>query len=65
MTTDTLLLTKDQIKKMAQLVERFPEIDDYTLEIDNSSGIGPTYTIKFSLYLDNDFKVDITDVTTW
>ena len=50
---------------MAQLVERFPEIDDYTLEIDNGSGIGPTYTIKFSLYLDNDFKVDITDVTTW
>ena len=64
---DQILLTKKQIEQMHELSSRFPEVDNFTLEIDCSSGIGPVYRLRFCLFKsDSDnTTVDITDVTTW
>lgn len=64
---DQLLLTRKQIEQIHALSEKFPEVNDFTLEIDNTSGIGPVFRLKFCLFqsdIDN-VTVDITDVTTW
>ena len=64
---DQILLTRKQILQMHELASRFPEIKNFTLEIDNSSGIGPALRLKFQLFTvgADDSTVDITDVTTW
>ncbi len=52
---------------MHELVSKFSEVDNFVLEIDNRSGIGPELRLKFTLFGfdDNNATVDITDVTTW
>lgn len=62
---ETLLLTRKQITAMADIAERFSEVQNFTLEIDNTSGIGPAYRLKFSFFNDDDVNVDLTDVSTW
>lgn len=64
---DQILLTRKQIEQMHELSSRFPEVDNFTLEIDNSSGIGPELRLRFCLFnADSDnITANITDVTTW
>ena len=62
-------LNRIQIEKLAKMAAHFKEVEWFTLEEDNSSGIGPTVVVKFNLFNDKDkdidTTVDITDVTTW
>lgn len=60
----TFTLTQTQIKTLAELADRFKEIPEFDIHVDNSSGIGPTYTVKFQLF-GKDIQVDNTDVSTW
>ena len=60
-----LVLNRDQISKLNQIVEHFKEIQKFTIEVDNSSGIGPGIRVKFDLFENNDTTVDITDVKDW
>jgi len=62
-------LNRTQVEKLAKMVEHFKEVEWFTLEETNTSGIGPTVTVKFNLFNDDDkdidTTVDITDVSTW
>ena len=62
-------LNRKQVEKLAQMAEKFPDVEWFTLEENLSSGIGPTVVVKFNLFNDNDkdidTTVDITDVSTW
>lgn len=69
MAADTFNLNRKQIAKLSQMAEHFKEVEWFTLEANNASGIGPTVTVKFNLFQDHDkdvdTTVDITDVSTW
>ena len=58
-----------QVEKLAKMAEHFKEVEWFTLEATNTSGIGSTVTVKFNLFNDDDkdidTTVDITDVSTW
>jgi len=62
-------LNRTQVEKLAKMVEHFKEVEWFTLEESTTSGIGPTVTVKFNLFNDDDkdidTTVDITDVSTW
>jgi hypothetical protein len=65
----TLSLNRKQIGKLTEVVNHFKEVEWFTLEEVHTSGIGPSVTVKFNLFNDNDkdvdTTVDITDVSTW
>lgn len=58
-----------QVEKLAKMAAHFKEVEWFTLEESNTSGIGPVVTVKFNLFNDDDkdidTTVDITDVSTW
>jgi hypothetical protein len=62
-------LNRTQVEKLAKMAAHFKEVEWFTLEESNTSGIGPTVTVKFNLFNDDDkdidTTVDITDVSTW
>ena len=60
-----IVLSREQINKLTEIVNHFPEINHFTLQVDSSSGIGPGVHVKFDLFGTDDVKVDITDVTNW
>ena len=66
---DQFALNRTQVLKLAKIAEHFHEVEWFTLETNNASGIGPTVVVKFDLFndsdKDNDTTVDITDVSTW
>ena len=57
-------LTQTQIKTLADIAKRFPEVPQFEIVEDNSNGIGPTTTVQFEL-LGKEVKVDNTDVSNW
>ena len=65
----TFTLNRTQVEKLAKMAAHFNEVEWFTLEETNTSGIGPTVTVKFNLFNDDDkdvdTTVDITDVSTW
>jgi hypothetical protein len=65
----TFTLNRTQVEKLATMAAHFKEVEWFTLEESNTSGIGPTVTVKFNLFNDDDkdvdTTVDITDVSTW
>lgn len=58
------ILTQTQIKTLAEMSKRFPEVPQFEIVEENSSGIGPTQTVVFEL-LGKDVKIDNTDVSNW
>jgi|TARA_R110000868_G_scaffold100049_4_gene275105 hypothetical protein len=67
--SSTFTLNRTQVEKLAKMIQHFKEVEWFTLEETRCSGIGPTVTVKFNLFndndKDNDTTVDITDVSTW
>ena len=65
----TFTLNRSQVEKLAKMAAHFKEVEWFTLEESNTSGIGPSVTVKFNLFNDDDkdvdTTVDITDVSTW
>lgn len=61
-----LSLNRKQLGQLVRIFEQFKDTDSFTLQSSSSSGIGPTVTVKFSLFGDEqDTTVDITDLSTW
>ena len=61
-------LNRNQIYQLAELADKFPKAEWFTLESDSSSGIGAVITVKFTAFdttKDFDTTVDITDLSTW
>jgi hypothetical protein len=63
-----MYLHKDDLKKMLEILEKFPEVDVVDVEVDSSSGIGSTTTMRFDTKIDGvagKFEVEISGVETW
>ncbi|NDC22696.1 MAG: hypothetical protein EBZ49_00985 [Proteobacteria bacterium] len=61
-------LNRQQIGKLVEMYTHFKEIQQFTIQVDHSSGIGTGIVIAFNLFNDDnkhDTTVDITDVSTW
>jgi hypothetical protein len=59
-------LTRKQIQQLSEICDHFSDIDIFELEQSNLSGIGPTISVKFSIFGNRqDASVDITDVESW
>lgn len=59
------MLTRKQIRQLYEMAERFADTENFTVQSDNLSGIGPTISVRFDLFDAGDTKVDITDVENW
>jgi hypothetical protein len=58
----------DEVKKILNVMEEFPDARSYRLEADNSSGIGSILTLTMDMDINNrpaKVKVDIAGVETW
>jgi hypothetical protein len=66
---NTIALNRQQVDKLAEIATHFKEVEWFTIEIDNSSGIGAGIIVKFNMFgdddKDTDTQVNITDVSTW
>ena len=64
-----LALNRKQLGKLAEIYTHFKEVEWFTIQVDQSSGIGEGITVSFNLFNDDDkdvdTKIDITDVSTW
>lgn len=63
-----MYLHKDELKKMLEVLEKFPDVDVVDVEVDSSSGIGSTTTMRFDTIIDDvagKFEVEISGVETW
>ena len=58
-------LNREQIGKLAEIVNNFKEVQHFTVTTDHSSGIGVGVVVKFTLFDKNDSSIDITDVKEW
>lgn len=61
----SITLNRKQMQDLVQMFEHFKEVEFFTIEQDNSSGIGPAIHVKFDLFNDKPTTVDITDVGSW
>lgn len=60
----SIKLNRKQIADLIQLFEHFKESEEFTIESDNSSGIGPVVRVKFDLF-GKSTTTDITDIESW
>ena len=61
----SIVLNREQIEKLHEIISHFQEIDKFTIQIDHSSGIGTGVVVGFDLFQKNDTKIDITDMKDW
>lgn len=65
---NVIRLSRKQILQMAEMVQKFDDVDDFELHLSYASGIGQSMNFKFTLNLDTgpaDVKTDVTDVSKW
>jgi hypothetical protein len=60
----TIVLTRKQVLDMATLANHFTDVEMFTIEESNTSGIGPSVHVKCTLF-EKPTTVDITDVGSW
>ena len=63
--SESIKLNREQLQKLTEIVERFPEVKNFTIEADSSSGIGVGVSVRFNLFDAYNFNIDITDVREW
>ena len=59
-----IVLTRKQVFDMAALANHFSDVELFTVEESNISGIGPSIHVKCTLF-EKPTTVDITDVESW
>ena len=63
-----ITLSRKQVLQLAELAEKFPDTEWFSLETDSSSGIGTQICVKFDMLksgVPGDTTVNITDYSTW
>lgn len=60
-----ITLNRKQVAKLTEIVDHFKEIEHFTVETDNISGIGVGIQVKFDLFEKNDTNINITDLSEW
>ena len=58
-------LSRQQILKLFEIANHLRNVEHFTVETDESSGIGVGIIVSFGLFSENDAKVDITEVNKW
>lgn len=58
-------LSRQQILKLFEIANHLRNVEHFTVETDESSGIGVGVVVSFSLFSDDDAKIDISDVKEW
>lgn len=68
MTTDNMILHRKDIEKIQGILEKFPNVETFEIECENSSGIGSYVTMSFSHEVNGlrgSFEVEIAGVEDW
>ena len=68
MTTDKIILNRNDLAKIQQLLEKFPDIDFFSLVQESGSGIGSVLTMSFDYSVDDirgTFTTEINGVEDW
>ena len=63
-----MYLHKQELKKMLEILEKFPEVEIVDVEVDSSSRIGSVTTMKFNTEINGvngTFEVEISGVENW
>jgi hypothetical protein len=63
-----MYLHRDDLKKMLEVLEKFPEVDVVKVKSDNGSGIGAHTTMKFNTKIGDvpgSFEVVVSSVESW
>jgi hypothetical protein len=63
-----MYLHRAELKKMLEILEKFPEVEIVDVEVDSSSGVGSITTIKFNTEVNSVkgmFEVEISGVENW
>lgn len=59
------MLNRKQVNELTEIVNHFNEVEHFTLEQEDSNGIGPVIKVHFALFNNNKTTVDLTDVSSW
>jgi hypothetical protein len=68
MTTDKIILNRNDISKIQKLLEKFPDTDFFSLTQESGSGIGSVLTMSFDYSVDDirgTFTTEINGVEDW
>jgi hypothetical protein len=64
-----IALNRKQLEKLFEITQHFHDVEWFTVETDDTSGIGTGIVVKFNAFgdadKDTDTTVNITDVSTW
>jgi hypothetical protein len=64
-----IALNRRQLEKLFEITRHFYEVEWFTVETNDTSGIGTGIVVKFNAFgdadKDTDTTVNITDVSTW
>jgi len=63
-----MYLHRAELRKMLEVLEKFPEVEVVDVEVDSGSGIGSVTTMKFDTEVNGvkgSFEVEIAGVETW
>jgi hypothetical protein len=63
-----MYLHRDDLKRMLEVLEKFPKVEVVNVESDTSSGIGAHTTMKLETLIDGvsgTFEIVISSVETW
>jgi hypothetical protein len=68
MMTDKIILNRNDLAKIQQLLEKFPDTDFFSLTQESGSGIGSVLTMSFDYSVDDirgTFTTEINGVEDW
>lgn len=63
-----MFLHRKDIEKIQDVLEKFPDVESFEIECDNSSGIGSCVTMTFNHQvngLNGSFNVEISGIEDW
>ena len=63
-----ITLSKEDLLNIKKLLDSFPDVEDVTISVGNSSGIGPTVNVSFDTEINQHggtFNIDITNYGNW
>jgi hypothetical protein len=68
MMTDKIILNRNDLAKIQQMLEKFPDTDFFSLTQESGSGIGSVLTMSFDYSVDDirgTFTTEINGVEDW
>ena len=63
-----MYIHRDDLKKMVEIMDKFPNIETFLVEQDNSSGIGSVTSMTIRTTIEGEegeFKIEVSGVEGW